>query len=127
MVYRVLAEIVLALHVCFVLFVVGGGLLVPRWRRLAWLHLPSAAWGAWVELAGWICPLTPVESWLRRRAGLAGYESGWLEHYLGPILYPPALGRELQWLRGGGGVLVNAGVYLWVLRRRARVVRRSRR
>ena len=44
--YGVLADVVLAAHFLFVLFVVLGGLLVLRWPRLAWVHLPAAAWGA---------------------------------------------------------------------------------
>ena len=121
---HVLANIVLVLHFGFVLFVVFGGLLVARWPRLAWLHVPAAGWAAWVEFAGWVCPLTPLENTLRRHAGLAGYESGFLDQYLMPILYPTALTRELQWGLGITVLLVNALIYGWVLRGRAR--KRSR-
>jgi hypothetical protein len=117
---RALATGVLVLHLAFVLFVVLGGILAVRWPRVAWVHLPAAGWGAWVEFAGWLCPLTPLENALRRQAGLARYESGFVEQYLLPILYPAALTRELQWGLGASVLLVNVVIYAWALRVRAR-------
>jgi len=114
-----LADATVLLHFAFVLFVIFGGLLVARRPWLAWLHLPSAAWGAWVELAGWTCPLTPLENWLRREGGGAAYTSSFVERYLLPVLYPASLTAELQWLLGGLVLAVNAAVYVAVLRRRA--------
>src|ERR687889_2933712 len=91
--YRALADAVLVLHLAFVLFVVLGGLLVLRWPRLAWLHLPAAIWGVLIEFAGFVCPLTPLEVGLRRLGGEAGYEGGFIEHYLTGALYPAGLNR----------------------------------
>lgn len=110
-VLRLLADLVVLLHVAFVLFVVLGGLLVWRWPRLAWAHLPAVAWGAWVEFAGRVCPLTPLENWLRRQGGGDAYASSFVEHYLMPVLYPASLSRDLQWLLGGLVLVVNAAVY----------------
>jgi hypothetical protein len=76
-------------------------------------------WGAWVEFAGWICPLTPLENWFRERGGSPAYSSSFIEHYLLPILYPASLSRELQWVLGGIVLLFNAAIYLVVLRRSA--------
>jgi hypothetical protein len=115
MLYRLLADAVVVLHLGFVGFVVLGGLLALRWPRVAWVHLPAAAWGAWVEFAGRICPLTPLENWLRRESGGEGYSASFVEHYLIPILYPAALTRELQWMLGGIVIAVNAAVYAVVL------------
>lgn len=115
--YRVLADLVLVAHVAFVVFVVLGGLLVLRWRRLAWAHLPCALWGAWVELAGWVCPLTPLENRLRRAAGGAGYAEGFLTHYVVPLLYPPGLTRGMMMGLGVGVIVLNAALYTWVWRR----------
>ena len=117
MLFRLLADATVVLHLAFVLFVVAGGLLVLRWPRLAWVHLPAAAWGAWVEFAGWICPLTPMENWLRRRGGEAVYTVGFVDQYVTPILYPSSLSRETHWVLGGIVVAVNVCVYLLVLRR----------
>lgn len=120
MAFRLLADATVVAHLAFVAFVVCGGLLVARWPRLVWAHLPAAAWGAWVELAGWRCPLTPLENWLRLQAGDPAYRSSFVEHYLVPLLYPSALTRELQYGLGGLVLLINAVVYVQLLRRRGR-------
>lgn len=119
MLFRLLADAVVVLHLGFVLFVVLGGMLVLRWPRAAWVHLPAAVWGAWIEFAGWICPLTPLENWLRREGGDPVYATSFVEHYVVPVLYPPALAREIQWALGGLVLAVNALVYLRVVRGRA--------
>jgi hypothetical protein len=112
----ILAGVVVGLHLAFVLFVVLGGFLVLRWPRLAWLHLPAAVWGALIEFAGWVCPLTPLENQLRRAAGTAEYAGGFVEHYLLPVLYPAGLTRGTQYVLGAAVVGVNAAVYWWVFR-----------
>jgi hypothetical protein len=122
---RLLADAVVAFHFAFVLFVVLGGLLVLRWRRVAWVHLPSAAWGALIEFAGWICPLTPLELDLRRQAGQAGYSGGFIEHYILPVLYPEALDRGAQVGLGLSVVALNAVVYALLWRRARRPAARS--
>ena len=121
--FGALADLIVVLHLAFVVFVIAGGLLAARWPRLAWLHLPAAAWGAWIEIAGRVCPLTPLENWLRRRSGGAGYESDFVEHYVLPVLYPAGLTRETQWWLGGLVVVVNLAVYgavVWSRLRRGR-------
>lgn len=115
---RLLADAVVIAHLVFVLFVVLGGLLVLRWPRLAWVQAPAAVWGAWIEFAGWICPLTPLENRLRTWAGEPGYTTGFVEHHLLPILYPASLSRELQWALGGLVVLINGAIYVALFRRR---------
>jgi hypothetical protein len=112
----ILAEVVVGLHVGFVLFVLLGGLLALRWPRVAWLHLPAAVWGALIEVAGWICPLTPLENRLRRASGTSEYAGGFVEHYVLPVLYPTGLTRGVQYVLGAGVLLVNAAVYWWVFR-----------
>jgi hypothetical protein len=115
---RWLADVTVIVHFAFVLFVVFGGLMV-LWRRwIVWLHLPAVAWGAWIEFAGWICPLTPLENWLRLQGGGDTYASTFTERYLSGLLYPPLLTRELQWVLGTFVVIFNALVYALVLRRR---------
>jgi hypothetical protein len=118
--YRILADIVVGLHFVFVLFVVIGGLLVLRWPKVAYLHIPAAVWGAAIEFAGWICPLTPLEKFLRERAGETSYEGAFIEHYILPVLYPSALTREIQLLLGFTVIALNLAIYWYVLRRRRR-------
>ena len=117
MLYRGLADLVLVIHLTFVLFVVLGGLFALRWPRVAWVHVPVALYGATVEFVGFICPLTPLEIALRRRGGEAGYEGGFIEHYITAALYPTGLTREIQLALGVGVLLLNAIVYGIVLRR----------
>jgi hypothetical protein len=110
--YRLLADLVLVVHAAFVVFVVVGGLAVLRWPRLAWVHLPAAIWGAGIEFAGGICPLTPLENHWRRLAGEQGYTAGFVEHYVVAALYPEGLTRGLQVALGLAVLAVNAAVYL---------------
>jgi hypothetical protein len=118
MVFRLLADVTVVAHLVFVVFVLFGGLLVVRLPRVAWLHVPAVAWGAWIEFAGWLCPLTPLENWLRTQSGGVAYDSSFVEHYLLPLLYPASLSRERQWVLGSIVLVVNAVLYLVVLRRR---------
>ena len=110
------ADAILALHLAFILFAVLGGLLVWRWQKLAWLHIPACCWAAAIELWGWTCPLTPLENWLRQRGGVGIYHTGFIEHYLLPLIYPAALTREIQVILGLLVIAVNLGIYGWFLR-----------
>ena len=119
MIYRLLADLVFLAHLAFVLFVILGGIAV-WWRpKLAWLHVPAVAWGALIEFAGWICPLTPWEQSLRRLAGENGYSGGFVEHYLFPLLYPEGLTRDVQIVLGILVLAINGVTYALILRRRS--------
>jgi hypothetical protein len=116
--YRLLADAVLLLHLGFILFVMFGALLVARRRRWLPVHLAAAAWGFLVEAAGAACPLTSAELHLRQLAGQAGYEGGFIDHYLLPLIYPPGLTRSLQLVLGVGVLAINVLLYSWIWRRR---------
>ena len=120
MLYRFLADVVLVIHLGFVLFVVVGGFLVLRWPRAAWVQLPAAVWGVLVEWSGWVCPLTPLENWLRAHGGAAGYPGGFVEHYLLLVLYPASLTRGAQILLGAVALAANLVAYALVLARSTR-------
>jgi hypothetical protein len=120
LIYRALADLVLVVHLVFVLFVVLGGVLVLKWTRVAWLHVPAAVWGVLIEYSGWICPLTPLENSLRERGGGAGYSGGFIEHYIQPVLYPAGLTRGTQIVLGSLALLVNLTAYGVVVARRGR-------
>lgn len=121
MAYRLLTDLIVTLHLTFVLFTALGGLLALRWRWFPWLHLPAAAWGGFVEVTGRICPLTLVENWLRVRAGGSAYEGDFIERYLVPIVYPPSLTREIQLTLGALLVVVNGAIYAAIWHRWTRV------
>jgi hypothetical protein len=125
MLQRVLADLVLVVHLGFVVFVLAGGLLALRWRWVPWVHLPAAFWGAFIELSGGICPLTPLENRLRAAAGEDTYTGDFIAQLVGPVLYPPGLTREIQLLLAVLLVAFNALVYTTVWRRH-RLRRRER-
>ncbi len=118
--YAALADLLVLIHFGFVLFVVAGGLLVLRWPRLAWVHLPAAIWGTWIEFTGGVCPLTPLEKSLRAQAGEAVYAGDFVSHYVLPVLYPSGLTRSLQLALGVGVVVVNLAIYGAIALRRRR-------
>jgi hypothetical protein len=124
-VLRVAADAVLVVHAAFVAWVVLGGFAVARRPRLAWLHLPAAAWGVAIELGGWTCPLTPLENALRRAAGDAGHAGGFVEHHLLGLLYPDGLTRGAQVALAAAVLAVNAVAYARVPRPRARGAERG--
>jgi hypothetical protein len=106
-----LADTLVMIHLLFVAFVIGGGFLVPRWPKLIWLHLPAAAWGAFIEFSSGICPLTPLENHLRALSGESRYSGSFVEHYLLPILYPENLTQPLQQVLGFVVVVANLAAY----------------
>lgn len=118
MIYRLLADGVVLLHLSFVAFVMLGGLLALRRPRAAWLHLPAALWGAWIEFSGGTCPLTPLENRFRAWSAQEGYEGGFVEHYLLSVLYPEGLTQEVQWALGALVLAVNAWIYFRLWRRK---------
>jgi hypothetical protein len=116
--YRLLADAVLLLHLAFILFVAFGALLVARRKRLLPFHLAAAGWGVFVEASGAVCPLTWAEIHYRGLAGQAGYEGGFIDHYLVPLIYPAGLTRPAQLVLGVGVLALNALLYAWIRRRR---------
>ena len=125
--YRLLADLVLILHAGFVVFVMLGALLVLRWPRIAWVHVPVTLWGAGIEFLGGICPLTPLENYWRQMAGDLGYPGGFVEHYVVSVLYPDGLTRRVQLVLGALVLVVNGAIYARVLWRTRSGLRRGRR
>jgi len=119
--YLLFADLVVVIHFVFVLFSVFGALLLIRWRKIIWLHLPAAAWASWIEFSGRICPLTPLENWLRLKGGEYAYSGDFVGHYLLPLLYPQNLTRETQITLGAIVAGMNIAIYGYVffLRRKA--------
>ena len=115
MFWRMAADALVVIHLGFILFVMLGGLLLLRWPSLIWLHVPAVAWGVIVECLHLGCPLTPWENQLRRVAGQAGYDGGFIEHYLIPLIYPAGLTPQIQIGLGAIVVLVNLAVYTWLI------------
>lgn len=117
MIARLLADMVLLLHVAFILFALLGGLIVLWKRWTVWIHLPALLWASVVNLAGWTCPLTPLENMLRALAGQAGYEGGFVEHYVVPLVYPDVMPRDLEMASGLAVLACNVLTYAFVIHR----------
>jgi len=120
MYWKLSADAVVLVHFAFVSFVVAGGFLAWRYPLAAFAHLPALIWGIWIEVSGRICPLTPLENQLRVRAGESGYQGGFIEHYIIPILYPPGLTHEVQWVLAGLLAATNLVAYGVLIRRAVR-------
>ena len=118
MIYRLLADLVMLLHFGFILFAVLGALLLIRWPRLIWLHLPTAIWAMAIEFYGGICPLTPLENYLHKLGGEAGYGESFIEHYIAPIIYPGEITTTIKIMLGLGVLIINVCLYAWVFKRR---------
>jgi hypothetical protein len=119
MIARILADLVLVIHLAFVVFIVLGGLLALRWRSVLYVHLPTLVWGVLVQCFFFVCPLTALENWLRRLGGEAGYTGGFIEHYILLLLYP----KISHWFQAMLGLVligINLAVYLYLFRQRTR-------
>jgi len=110
-------DFVVLVHFLFIVFVLFGGLLVLIWKWVAWLHIPAALWGALIVFAGGVCPLTPLENLLRRTTGNTGYDTGFIEQYLIPLIYPSGLTRGIQITMGVAVITINVIVYIGVYRK----------
>jgi hypothetical protein len=114
---RLGADAALLLHFAFVAFAVLGGFLFLAHPVWAWVHVPAVLWSSVVNLADWTCPLTPVEKHLRRRAGGDSYEGGFVQHYVGLLVYPGGMPRRLEIVAGVSVIAWNGLVYAWLLTR----------
>lgn len=115
--YSLLADLIVLAHFSFIVFIICGGLLVIRWPKIAFIHLPAVVWGAIVEFFGWICPLTPLENYFRNLAGANQYSGDFVMRYLVPIIYPETLTSTIQTVLGIAVIVINVFVYTIALRK----------
>ena len=111
-----LADIVLVVHLLFIIFVLFGGLIVLKWHKVIWAHIPCVIWGVLIEIFGWVCPLTYLENYFREIGNANYYESSFIQHYLLPIIYPPGLTIDIQILLGVFVIMINLVIYYVVWR-----------
>ncbi len=111
MLYRLLADLVVVVHLAFIAFVAVGALLAWRWRWMLFLHAPSLVWAVAIVTIGFTCPLTPLEKFLRDSAGDEGYRGGFVDHYVEGVVYPESLTTLLRTLAAVAIVVGYAGVY----------------
>lgn len=118
MIYRFLADLVVVIHLGFIVFAVLGGMLAWRWKRTIWFHFPAIVWSALILLVGWACPLTPLENWLRHSGGERGYETSFIDQYVIPLIYPGVLSSEAAILLTAALLMVSLFIYGWIYRNR---------
>ena len=118
MFYGFAADALAVAHLAFIGYVLCGGLLVFRWPRSVFMHVPAVVWAVLLELYRLSCPLTPWEQQLRLAAGEGGYGGGFVAHYLLPLIYPAGLTHNVQLVLAGVVIAVNGIVYGWLVRKR---------
>ena len=103
---RLLADLVVVVHLGFLVFVAVGALLAWRWRSLLWVHVASLSWAMASITLGLPCPLTTLEKFLRELAGDEVYRGGFVDHYVEDVVYPGSL---TPWLHAVALVAIVVG------------------
>ena len=109
--YEIASNLILLVHLIFIIFVVLGGLLFFASRKIIFIHIPALIWGIYIELTSSICPLTYLENWFLHKANLTTYSEGFIQNYLVPIVYPMSLTKDLQIYLGMTLIVVNIIIY----------------
>jgi hypothetical protein len=127
MYYLLLADLVVLLHLAFIIFAVFGGIIIIWWRKVLWLHVPAVLWSGWIEFSEGICPLTPLENWLRAQGGQAAYAIDFVGQYIIALVYPASLTRRIQVVLGAIVIIVNVLIYgyVFIIRRSALIRKRN--
>ena len=111
--YLILADFIVFLHFLFIVYVLFGGLLIYKWRKMIYPHMLALLWGFYIEITGSICPLTPLEVKLRVLGGVDPYEGGFISHYLVTLIYPQDYDINLRIV--GTLILVSCNVVIYGL------------
>lgn len=117
MIYRLTADFLLIVHLCYVFFAAFGGLMVLRWSWAWKIHLPAVVWGFLVQYFVWACPLTTWENYFRQLGGEAGYDGGFIEYYLTTLLYP-GFAPQFHLFLSISLVIFNLVIYFFIFRRK---------
>ena len=122
MIYSFLTNSVIVIHFLFIFFVVFGGFFVFKWKKIKWIHVPVFIYGTLIEWFGWICPLTYLEVWLLGKTDMTGYGSGFIDHYIVPLIYPENLTQCHHIILGVFVLVLNFLIYGWMIyRKRSRI------
>ena len=118
--YEIAANLILIVHLIFILFAVFGALLFFASTKIIFIHIPAFIWGSYIELTNSICPLTYLENWFLQKANLKTYSEGFIQNYLVPIVYPINLTKDLQIYMGTALIVINMIVYGFIINKRIR-------
>ena len=112
--YEIAANLILIVHLIFILFVVFGALLFFASTKIIFIHIPALIWGSYIELTNSICPLTYLENWFLHKANLTTYSEGFIQNYLVPIVYPVNLTKDIQIYLGIALIVINIIIYAFI-------------
>ena len=116
-IFEIFAVLALLLHLSFILFVIFGAILILKFKKVIYVHIPAVAWGAYIELSHSICPLTHLENYFLKKAGKDQYSVDFIENYIFKIIYPPALNYEIQTYLGVILIFVNLLIYYYIVKK----------
>lgn len=117
MIYRMLARLMIAIHVAYVAFVVFGSLLVLRWPGVMWAHFVAVVWAFLTLVFDLGCPVTPWEKAFWRRGGVEPYSEGFLQHHILRTRFSAEHSRRNHTVIGVMVLVINVAVYGIVLLR----------
>jgi hypothetical protein len=86
--YRIGADIVVALHFLWVVFLIFGSLIGRYSRPVKITHISGLYFAVILQIFGWYCPLTYLESWMRQQQDpFFSHGGSFLIHYLEGLIY----------------------------------------
>ena len=112
MYYVLGANLTLAMHFAFIVFVIFGALILFVSIKISFVHISCVLYGAYIEFSHSVCPLTYLENWFLRKAGMKSYSNSFIEQYIIPIVYPNNLTVELQFYLGFLLIFTNIVIYV---------------
>jgi hypothetical protein len=116
MFYKILADFVVLVHFCWIIFLLTGVLLGRRYRTIRIFHIPGLLLAVFLQIFGWYCPLTYLEIWLREKQDPSiMYKVSFIIHYVEKVVYIN-LTRETVFVLTL--ILVSVSAYMYLKRKK---------
>ncbi len=118
MVYKLLSDLVILLHLLWVIFILFGFLVAFKYFKVSFIHMAGLVFTLVLNLGGWYCPLTYLENYLHSLYDpKLHYAGSFITNNLQKLIY---LELDELYLRMGAiaWVGINMGGYALLLRRR---------
>ena len=117
----VAADLVVVVHMAYLVYMVLGGFLALHRFAMIWPHIVSTLWSVYVTTTSYTCPVTRLEKWLLEMGGSTPYEGSFIGQYLRGVLYP-AQYETIVWLFCMGLAVLSYAVVITARRRRPAVL-----
>lgn len=86
--YKALADIVVLIHLLWIVFLILGAVWGRKKTTVRIFHLSGLGFAVLMQAMGWYCPLTHLEAWLREKhAPGAAYPGSFIVHYAERLIY----------------------------------------